>query len=138
MKSLGKLIHKSYITFLPTHYPVHFYGLPDGKVYLFFARFYELGFNKTDMEFVFARHNDFSYDYDNGILVPKTEFRAPVYNEMVDNPDPDITILEVRRDIQSYANAVDYISVLYKSQVLMAATLHRLSKEHEDLRLGVN
>ncbi len=137
MKLLGKLIHKSYMTFLPTHYPVHFYGLPDGKVYLFFARFYEIGFNKTDLEYVFAQHNDFTYDYDKEVLIPKLEFRAPVYNEMVDNPDPDITILEVRRDLGSYANAIEYISVLYKSQALVGASLHRVGKEHEGVRLGV-
>lgn len=135
MKSLSKLIHKSYMTFLPTHYPVHFYGLPDGKVYLFFARFYEMGFCKTNLEYVFAKHNDFSYDYDNGVLIPKTEFRAPVYNEMVDNPDPDITILEVRRDIQSYANATEYISDLYKSQLLISSTIRRVVKKHEEVRL---
>lgn len=125
------------MTFLPTHYPVHFYGLPDGKVYLFFARFYEMGYNKTDMEYVFAQHNDFCYDYDNEVLIPKTEFRAPVYNEMVDNPDPDITVLEVRRDIQSYAKAVEYISAFYQSQLLITSRLHVVGKEHEDVQLGV-
>ncbi|QIA08889.1 hypothetical protein [Draconibacterium halophilum] len=112
MKSLSKLIHESSMTFLPTHYPVHFYGLPDGKVYLCFARFYEAGFNNTDLEFVFARHNDFRYNHKEEVIIPKAEFRAPVYNEMVDNPDPDITVLEVRRDIQSYTEAVNYIDSL--------------------------
>ncbi|MDX8340489.1 hypothetical protein SLH46_14905 [Draconibacterium sp. IB214405] len=137
MKLLSKLIHKSYMTFLPTHYPVHFYGLPDGKVYLCFARFYEMGFGKTDMEFVFARHNDFGYNYENEVLVPCTEFRAPVYNEMVDNPDPDITILEVRRDIETYPKAVEYISDLYKSNLLATSTLHKVGREREDVQLGV-
>lgn len=125
------------MTFLPTHYPVHFYGMPDGKVYLCFARFYEMGFEKSDLEFVFARHNDFSYDYDNEILIPNSEFRAPVYNEMVDNPDPNITILEVRKDVQSYVEAIDYISVLYKSKLLIASKLKRTGKERDDVHIGV-
>ena len=59
----SRFIHKSSISFLATHYPVHFYWLPNGKVYLCSARFYEAGFNNTDLEFAFASHNYFVYNY---------------------------------------------------------------------------
>ncbi|WP_319589683.1 hypothetical protein [uncultured Draconibacterium sp.] len=137
MKSLSKLIHKSSITFLPTHYPVHFYGLPDGKIYLCFARFYKEGFNNTDLEFVFARHNDFEYNYSREILIPRAEFRAPVYNEMVDNPDPDITILEVRRDIQSYTEAISYINTLHLNQLIIKTGVKSSDRLSEELQMGV-
>nr|WP_321486636.1 hypothetical protein [uncultured Draconibacterium sp.] len=63
LKSLSRFFYKSSIPFLATHYPVHFYGLPNGKEYLCFARFYEAAFNNTDLEFAFASHNYFVYNY---------------------------------------------------------------------------
>ncbi|WP_297091320.1 hypothetical protein [uncultured Draconibacterium sp.] len=135
MKSFGKLIHKSYMTFLPTHYPVHYYGLPDGYVYLCYARLYEEGFHKTDLEYVFARHNDFKYNYLNEVVIPKAEFRAPVYNEMVDNPDPDITIVETRRDITSYAQAIKYLKSINQSTVIIPK-LKRTKQTHDNIQLG--
>lgn len=137
MKSLSKLIHKSSITFLPTHYPVHFYGLPDGKVYLCFARFYKAGFNNTDLEFVFARHNDFEYNYNQEVIIPRSEFRAPVYNEMVDNPDPNITILEVRRDIQSYTEAIKHIDRLNMSDLIFNSGIRNKEQTATKVELGL-
>lgn len=136
MKLLSKLIHKSSMTFLPTDYPVHFYGLPDGKVYLCFARFYKAGYNNTDLEFVFARHNDFKYNYSEEIIIPRAEFRAPVYNEMVDNPDPDITILEVRRDIQSYTEAIKYINTLNLTDIILNSGIKSTDRLSKEMQLG--
>ncbi|WP_319480009.1 hypothetical protein [uncultured Draconibacterium sp.] len=136
MKSLSRLIHKSSMTFLPTHYPVHFYGLPDGKVYLCFARFYKAAFNNTDLEFVFARHNDFVYNYNEEVIIPMAEFRAPVYNEMVDNPDPDITILEVRRDIRSYTEAVQYIDTLNLTDIVLNSGIENTERLAEEIHIG--
>lgn len=110
MRTFAKLIHKSHITFLRTCNPVHFYGMPDNKVYLFYARTFHGESNKMDIEFVFATHSDFSYDYSIGELVPKKFFNAPVYNEMVDNPDPNIEVLEVSREIKSYTQALLHLN----------------------------
>jgi len=109
---IAKLIHKSYITFLRTQYPVHFYGLPDNRIYLFYAQPCESDSWETRVEFVFAVHKDFSYNYSEERIIPKAVFRAPVYNEMVDNPDPNIEITEICRDVKSYTQAVAHLNQL--------------------------
>ena len=107
MQSFIKLIYRSNMTYLPTLLPVQFYGLPDGKVYVIYGRFYEIEFDRTYMEFVFAEHKEFTYDYENGKLIPGDSGRrkGPVYNEMVDKPDPKIKILNIYRNISTYAEA---------------------------------
>lgn len=107
MKSYIKLIYRSNMTYLPSILPVQFYGLPDGKVYVIYGRFYEIEFDRTYMEFVFAEHKEFSYDYENEKLIPhdSAKRKAPVYNELVDKPDPKIKILNIYRNIGSYAEA---------------------------------
>ncbi|MEN8116208.1 MAG: hypothetical protein ABFS16_04485 [Bacteroidota bacterium] len=110
MKFLAKLIHKSYMSYLPTRFSVQYYGLPDGKVYLFYARLYEIKYDRSYLEYVFAVHNDFIYDYEKQVLVPKMKFRSPVYNEMVDNPNPDITTIKVSRKINSYTEAFELLN----------------------------
>jgi hypothetical protein len=107
MESFAKLIHKSNITYLPTKLPVQFYGLPDGKVYLIYARFYEIEFDRTYLEYVFAEHKEFSYDYTNEKLVPNDIAKRdePVYNELVDKPEPKIKILMIQRNLNSFAEA---------------------------------
>lgn len=95
------------MTYLPTLLPVQFYGLPDGKVYIIYGRFYEIEFDRTYMEFVFAEHKEFSYDYENEKLIPNdsAKRKGPVYNEMVDKPDPKIKILNIYRNVETYAEA---------------------------------
>ena len=118
MDIFAKLIHKSYMTYLPTNLPVQFYGLPDGKVYLIYARFYEIGYEKSDLEFVFAEHEEFLYDYENEKLKLRGESKPgrPVYDEMVDKPDPKIKILNVYRNINSFAEA--FIQINKKAENL--------------------
>lgn len=107
METFVKLIHQANMTYLPAKTPVQFYGLPDGKVYLIYARFYEVKFDRTYVEYVFAEHKEFSYDYENEKLVPHNISlkNSPVYNEMVDKPDPKIEILKIHRNVQSFAEA---------------------------------
>ena len=107
MKSFIKLIYRSNMTYLTSIIPVQFYGLPDGKVYVIYSRFYEIEFDRSYLEFVFAEHKEFSYDYENEKLIPhdSAKRKAPIYNEMVDKPDPKIKILNIYRNINSYAEA---------------------------------
>jgi len=110
MKTVAKLIHQSNMTYIPTNLPVKFFGLPDGKVYLLYARFCVIRPEKTDLEFVIAEHEEFSFDYASEKLVPKTKTRFPVYSEMVDKPNPVYHILHINRDIKSYSEAVDLLN----------------------------
>jgi hypothetical protein len=107
MDTFVKLIHQANMTYLPTKLPAQFYGLPDGKVYLIFPRFYEIKFDRTYLEYVMAEHKEFSYDYENGKLIPHTvsQKNVPVYNEMVDKPEPKIEILKIYRNLTSFAQA---------------------------------
>jgi len=107
MKSLAKLIHNASVSYLPTKFPVHYYGLPDGKVYLIFARFYKSGTGKTGVEYVFAEHREFLYDYDNSKLVSVNEDNknTELYNESIDKPNPKIKIQKIYKRINSFAEA---------------------------------
>lgn len=107
MEKLAKLIHKSNITYLPTNLPVQYFGLPDRKVYVIFARFYEIKFKRSDLEYVIAEHLEFSFDYEGNKIIPHSpeNKNTPVYNEMVDKPDPKINILKVYRELNSFAEA---------------------------------
>jgi hypothetical protein len=107
MKSLAKLIHNTPVSYLPTKFPVHYYGMPNGKVYLIFARFYKSGSGKTGVEYVFAEHREFLYDYENSKLVSvdNDNKSAELYNESIDKPNPKIKIQKIYKRINSFAEA---------------------------------
>ncbi len=112
MESFARLIHKSYITYLPTKTPVQFYGLPDGKVYLLYSKFFKVGYEKAGLEFIIAEHEEFSYDYKNEKLihVDSSLNRVYVYPETVDKPNPKIKIIKVFRGIRSFAEAFEHLN----------------------------
>ncbi len=112
MKPLAKLIHKTYMSYLPTAFPAHFYGMPNGKVYLIYSRFYDIKFGESGLEFVFAMHKEFSYDYEKEKILPSNKIRikSPVFAELIDKPDPKIHILKINRSINSYGEALNYLN----------------------------
>ncbi len=83
--------------------------MPDGKVYMVYARFFNPAPDKTDMEFVLAQHEEFRFDYKRSKLIPKYSTRFPVYSEMVDKPNPIFQILHISREVKSYAEAVQLL-----------------------------
>lgn len=125
MENFAKLIHKSHITYLPTNLPVQFYGLPDGKVYVIYARFYEIKYQRSGVEYVTAEHLEFSFDYEQGkLLIHGTpDPKKPVYAELVDKPNPKIKILKVNREFNSFAEA--YIQLNNKAK----AQFHKRPKD---------
>ncbi len=112
MKSVAKLIHRTYASYLPTAFPAHYYGMPNGKIYLVFSRFYEIAFGETGLEFVFAEHADFSYDYDNDKIMRLdiSKQKVPVFVEDVDYPGTKINILSVHRNLNSYGEAQRFLN----------------------------
>lgn len=108
MESVARLIHHSHLTYLPTNFPALFYGLPDGKVYIVYARPYKTSSDKSELEFIFAEHEEFSFDYANSQLIPPglSNSRFPVYNEMVDKPDPKFRVIKIDRNIHTYDDAI--------------------------------
>jgi len=103
----AKLIHKTHTSYLSTPFPVHFYGMPNGKIYIVYSRFYEVDYGKTGLEFIFAVHKEFYYDYEKDELnaVHNDFFRNPIYSEMIDKPEPKIRTVKIYRDLNSYGEA---------------------------------
>ena len=109
MEYLAKIIHKTHISYLPTSYAVQFYGMPNGKVIIVYARDCKA---KTSQEFVFAEHKEFSYDYHRGklMLVKNNTTKRTAYPEMIDKPDPQYTIFRISGKISSYIEAFNAIN----------------------------
>ncbi len=119
MENFAKLIHKSHITYLPTNFPAQFYGLPDGKVYIIFARLYEIKFQRSGIEFITAEHLEFSYNYadEKLILHGNTDSKKNVYPEQVDKQNPKFKILKINREINSLAEAFVLLNNKAKTQL---------------------
>lgn len=119
MENYAKLIHKANTHFLPTKLPAQFYGMPNGKVVIVYSRFYEKKFDDTGLEFVFATHKDFSFDYEQNQLIERhegAEFQQS--NEMVDKPEPNYKINKVYRKIDSYTKAFNKLNKKAYKQIL--------------------
>jgi hypothetical protein len=86
---------------------VYYYGLPNGKVYLVYARFYEVKFDKTDLEFVIAIRKEFCYDVEDGSIYLRkdsgTNENATI--EDFEKADPNIKIVKVYRNVNSFKEA---------------------------------
>ena len=107
MKTKAMLLYKSYMTYFPTSLPVYFYGLPDNKIYSIYTRFYEINFNNSGLEFVFAEHEDFSINYETGEIITREYLKIDLsdFKESVDRPDPRVKILKVLRNLETYSDA---------------------------------
>jgi hypothetical protein len=112
MQNVAKLIHRTYASYLPTAFPAHYYGMPNGKIYIIYSRFYEIRFSGSGLEFVFAVHKEFKYDYENEIVMPRKKFniRTPVFAEQVDKPDLKINIVKICRGLNSYSEAFNLLN----------------------------
>lgn len=107
MEIKTRLLCKSHLTYFSTDMPVYFYGMPNGKIYCFYARFFEISLNHTELEFVFGVHEDFTYDYESGKIIAYgfKEIHISDYVETVNSPDQRIRMVNVYRFFDSYADA---------------------------------
>jgi hypothetical protein len=112
MEQLAKLIYKTQSTNLPTTMPAYYYGMPNGKVYVVYARFYEIGFDKTALEFVLAVHKEFTFNYATSELYSLAfgEILPSVLYRMIDKAEPKIKIKKVYRKINSYEEVVEKLN----------------------------
>lgn len=119
MDNTTKLIHQTHISHLPTTLPVNFYGLQNGDVYVIYSRFYEKDFDNSGLEFVFALHEEFFYDfeYDELIMKEKNKRLFSVFPEMVDKPEPKIKIKKVSRKLKSYSEALKVLNGMVSKKV---------------------
>ncbi|WP_297097437.1 hypothetical protein [uncultured Draconibacterium sp.] len=112
MEALAKIIHKTPASYLPTAFPAHYYGMPNGRIYIVFSRFYDLAIGQSGIEFVFAEHGDFSYNYETGEIIPAQNAprRLQVFSEEVDHPNLKINIFTTNRNLQSYGQAHAFLN----------------------------
>lgn len=104
----AKLIYQSNISYLPTNLPARFLGLPDGKVYVVYERFFKSKTGRTELEFVFGVHKEFSFDFDKEKLYANNSVKSttPVYFETVDKINPKIRTFKVYQMVRSFAEAI--------------------------------
>lgn len=112
MQTLAKLIHRATASYLPIAFPALYYGMPNGRIYVVYSRFYEVKFGGSGLEFVFAVHKEFKYDYEKEIIVPrkKFNFNTPVFSELVDRPNTKINIVKICRGLNSYGEAINLLN----------------------------
>ena len=98
------LIHKTNVHFLPTNLPAHFFGMPNGKVMIVYARFYDIKFGETGVEYVIAEHKEFRFNYfEKKLISLSTSSQEVLDYEAVDKPDPVFVIKDVYRNINSFS-----------------------------------
>lgn len=121
MKTFARLVYQTYTTYLPTVFQAQYYGMPNGKIYLVFSRFYKGAFNKSGLEFVFAEHNDYSYDYEKDTILPtkKEKQKSPIFAEHIDSPKARFNIFTISRKLKSYGEA---LTLLNKQALKMTTT----------------
>jgi hypothetical protein len=112
MQTLAKLIHRATASYLPIAFPALYYGMPNGRIYIVYSRFYEIKFVGSGLEFVFAVHKEFKYDYENEIIIPrkKIKLNTPVFAEQIDKPNSKINIVKICRGLNSYGEAVNLLN----------------------------
>lgn len=112
MQTIAKLIHRANASYLPIAFPALYYGMPNGRIYVIYSRFYEIKFGGSGLEFVFAVHKDFKYDYDKEIIIPGKKFRisSPIFAEHVDKPNSKINIVKICRGLNSYGEAINLLN----------------------------
>jgi len=112
MITLAKKIYQTYATYLPTTFPVHYYGMPNGKIYLVYSRICKRAFGNSGLEFVFAEHKDFLYDYKKeNIIANNSNYKSSrVYTEQIDDPNTKFSIVAINCKLQSYREAQLFIN----------------------------
>lgn len=112
MKSLAKLIYQTHATYLPTAFSAQYYGMPNGKIYLVFSRYYNVAFEKSGLEFVFAEHQDYYFDYECETILAlnKTQRKTTIFAEHMDTPRSKFNIFSTSRELRSYGEALAFLN----------------------------
>lgn len=116
--SYAILIHNTNTHFLPTNLPAQFYGMPYGKVMIIYARFNGRKNQKQNLEYVFAEHAEFEYDYyRRKLFALGNAFQRPINNELVDKPNPVFVIKDVETDLKSFSQAYNKLNEKAKAYI---------------------
>jgi hypothetical protein len=107
-----RLIYKAEETYLKTSYPAYYYGSPDNKVYVVYSSSYLTPSGKSRLEFIIARHEQFSYNYPEGRLIEISTQKTPLLNSFVDNRNLILTTLKSFKNCKSYDDAEGLLNQL--------------------------
>ncbi len=112
MQTTAKLIYRANASYLPIAFPALYYGMPNGNIFVLYSRFYDVKFGGSGLEFVFAIHEDFKYDFERDVILPKNEnsLQTPVFQELLDRPNTKINIVKIYRELNSYGEAVELLN----------------------------
>jgi hypothetical protein len=100
-----RLLHSAIANYLPTSLPAQFFGMPDGSVLIVFARFFDGGAKKTDVEFVFAEHQEFRYDCIRNLIIEEDTNFLSNHFERLDKPHPNYEIKGIYRNLANFSSA---------------------------------
>lgn len=119
MESCYRLLHKSNNTHLQTSLPVYFYGMPNDNIYLIYARFYEINFNKSGLEFVFAILEEYTYDFVLGKIytLKNKETSVKEFAEALEKTDIKIKIIKSYRKLNSFTKAQLHLNKIGKKMI---------------------
>lgn len=112
MESFAKLLYKSNTSLIHTSLPVYYFGMPNGKVYILYARFYEVKFEKSDLEYVIAVHKDFIFDVQQQKVTSLHQVKNSNLSpgQLFDQAEPNYKIKDVKRNIETFKEAIAIIN----------------------------
>lgn len=116
MQNSPKLIYKSLKTNHPTEFPAFFYGMPDNHVYVIYSRPYNTPKGRLHHEYIIALLEDFSYDYDEEILIQivKGEKKPLFLESFVDKYNQKMKVIKTFRKAEDIFSSVLLTEFLLK------------------------
>jgi hypothetical protein len=107
MRGISKLISKSNMTYLPTSFPVYFYGMPDNRIYIIYIGTFDLGLIRG-LEYVFGYFEDMNYEYQSGKIYYLNCMLSNTsdFFDLVNRPQIRYKIIGSCRNIDSMRDAV--------------------------------
>ena len=110
MKGNARLIYKSFNTCFRTFLPVYFYGMPNARIVILFAREKENCITRDKFEWVVASHLDFWYDYESDAILDfqNREYEFEDFMEYVDKLEQRIRTIKTFGNFPSYTEAQQF------------------------------
>jgi hypothetical protein len=99
------LLHSAITNYLPTSLPAQFFGMPNGSILIVFARFHDVGPQKNGVEFVFAKHLEFRFDYREKKVIETASNIYTSHFERLDKPYPLFEEIEVHTNLTNFSAA---------------------------------
>lgn len=113
-----KLVYKAIESYLPTTYPAYYYGSPDNKVYIIYASPYLTPSGKPGLEFIIARHEEFTYNYLEERLIHIYTLKTPLLSSLVDKKNLSFTNVKRFKSCKNYEDAEGLLNKWISEEIL--------------------